>query len=202
MTILEALIRLRNDLKLWVANNLRVKADKKDPIIIGTFSMNRKEGTSVINGSSTLGKECTASALCAHAEGAQTTASGGMAHAEGQNTVAKGIDSHAEGFGTIANDFQHVQGTYNIEDKQTFSHIVGNGEGDTERSNAHTLTKTGEAWYAGDVYVGSTSGTNKDAGSKKLATEVFVNEKIVYSTTDLTAGTSELTTGKIYVVYE
>lgn len=28
MNIIEALVRLRNDLKLWVANNLRVKLDK------------------------------------------------------------------------------------------------------------------------------------------------------------------------------
>ena len=28
MTIIEALVKLRNDLKLWVANNLRVKLDK------------------------------------------------------------------------------------------------------------------------------------------------------------------------------
>ena len=33
----------------------------------------------------------------------------------------------------------------------------------------------GDAWFAGDVYVGSTSGTNKDEGSKKLATEEYVN---------------------------
>ena len=32
-----------------------------------------------------------------------------------------------------------------------------------------------QAWYAGDVYVGSTSGVNKDDGSKKLATEEYVN---------------------------
>ena len=37
----------------------------------------------------------------------------------------------------------------------------------------------GNAWYAGNVYVGSTSGTNKDEGSKKLATEEYVNTKIV-----------------------
>lgn len=30
MTIIEALVRLRNDLKLWVANNLRMKVDKED----------------------------------------------------------------------------------------------------------------------------------------------------------------------------
>ena len=36
----------------------------------------------------------------------------------------------------------------------------------------------GNAWYAGNVYVGSTSGTNKDDGSKKLATEEYVNSAI------------------------
>ena len=38
------------------------------------------------------------------------------------------------------------------------------------RSNAFTVDWQGNAWYSGDVYVGSTSGTNKDAGSKKLIT--------------------------------
>ena len=58
--------------------------------------------------------------------------------------------------------------------KGTYTHIVGNGTSDTERSNAHTLDWEGNAWYSGDVYVGSTSGTNRDEGSKKLATEEFV----------------------------
>lgn len=30
MTILEALVQLRDDLKLWVINNLRTKVDKQD----------------------------------------------------------------------------------------------------------------------------------------------------------------------------
>ena len=50
----------------------------------------------------------------------------------------------------------------------TYSHIIGNGTSDTERSNAYTLDWEGNAWFAGNVYVGSTSGTNKDDGSKKL----------------------------------
>ena len=54
-----------------------------------------------------------------------------------------------------------------------YVHIVGNGTSNTERSNAHTLDWDGNAWFAGDVYVGSTSGTNKDDGSVRLAT---VNE--------------------------
>ena len=55
---------------------------------------------------------------------------------------------------------------------------VGKGTGENNRSNAHTLDWQGNAWYSGDVYVGSTSGKNKDEGSKKLATEEYVDEKL------------------------
>lgn len=51
--------------------------------------------------------------------------------------------------------------------------VIGNGVNGSSgivRSNAYTLDWDGNAWFSGDVYVGSTSGTNKDDGSKKLAT--------------------------------
>lgn len=120
----------------------------------------------------------------AHAEGYMTTAVGAGSHAEGQWTVANSGSSHAEGYGTIASSgTQHVQGTCNIEDPDdVYAHIVGNGEDTDTRSNAHTLTWTGEAWYQGDVYVGSTSGINKDEGSKKLATEEYVNNNLAIKT--------------------
>lgn len=114
-----------------------------------------------------------------HAEGYWTTASGSCSHAEGSDTVASGSHAHAEGKSTTASGANsHVQGKYNIEDTtNTYAHIVGNGSV-TARSNAHTLDWEGNAWYSGDVYVGSTSGTDKDEGSKKLATEEFVSSKI------------------------
>ena len=58
--------------------------------------------------------------------------------------------------------------------RSIYAHIIGNGTS-SKRSNAHTLDWDGNAWYQGDVYVGSTSGTNKDEGSKKLATEEYVD---------------------------
>ena len=124
-----------------------------------------------------------ASGAGSHAEGSGTTAKGIYSHAEGNGTVAAGDESHAEGYGTAAtgsyshaegylttatSSYQHVEGVYNIADNQSkYLHIVGNGTRDT-KSNAHTLDRDGNAWYAGDVYVGSTSGTNKDSGSVKL----------------------------------
>lgn len=112
----------------------------------------------------------TANGETAHAEGSSTQANNHSAHAEGDHTIASGKNSHAEGGYTIASaKEQHAQGKYNIEDTVS-AHIVGNGESDSKRSNAHTLDWEGNAWFAGDVYVRSTSGTNKDDGSVRLAT--------------------------------
>lgn len=131
-----------------------------NPVGTGSFSMNRKSGTVIGDNS--------------HAEGFGTTASANISHAEGAGTIANGNQSH-------------VQGGYNISDtsptdtatgRRKYAHIVGNGTSDTARSNAHTLDWDGNAWYSGDVYVGSNSGIDKDEGSKKLATEEFVSSKI------------------------
>lgn len=116
----------------------------------------------------------------AHAEGDHTLAFNFASHAEGSYTVAQGVVSHAEGDHTITaltgERGQHVQGRYNIGPSPFILHVVGNGSAEDARSNAHTLDRDGNAWFAGDVYVGSTSGTNRDEGSKKLATEDYVKE--------------------------
>lgn len=134
------------------------------------------------------GASTTAAVPQSHAEGRNTYAGGAASHAEGFNArVEAGADySHAEGFGTSANHkSQHVQGEYNIQDDSTaaassrgnYAHIVGNGTAAT-KSNAHTLDWSGNAWFAGEVYVGSTSGTNKDDGSKVLAKFEDISQQI------------------------
>jgi hypothetical protein len=114
-----------------------------------------------------------------HAEGFMTLADGGESHAEGHQTQAIGNSSHSEGYMTKASSiYQHVQGQCNIEDVENkYAHIVGNGS-PQNRSNAHTLDWEGNAWFQGDVYVNSNSGTNKDEGSKKLATEEYINIRV------------------------
>lgn len=147
----------------------------------GTYSHAEGYDTLALElGAHSEGKGTVASGMNSHAEGYETTASGETSHAEGQNTVASGRASHAEGVRTFASgDYSHVQGKENIEDTENkYAHIVGNGDS-TTRSNAHTLDWDGNAWFAGDVYVGSTSGTNKDDGSKKLATEEYADNKVV-----------------------
>ena len=117
-----------------------------------------------------------------HAEGDRTTAGGGRSHAEGDGAMANGYGSHAEGVGataagygshaegrfTIANcAYQHVFGTYNIEDepvvfypeenaKGTYIEIVGNGSFNDssqtpDQSNARTLDWSGNEWLAGNL---------------------------------------------------
>lgn len=152
----------------------------------GSHAEGYKTTASSDYGSHAEGHSTTASSTGAHAEGRETTASGGYSHAEGYKTTASGSCSHAEGEGTTAvGRYQHVHGRYNIIDTGTqdimdpstgkdsrgeYAHIVGNGKSSTTLSNAHTLDWDGNAWFAGDVYVKSTSGKNKDDGSKKLAT--------------------------------
>lgn len=99
-----------------------------------------------ISGSTTLG-------IQSHAEGTQTLAYGYSSHAEGYQTLAYGFGAHAEGQDTLASsECQHVQGRFNIDDTEgAYAHIVGNGEDDDSRSNAHTLDWDGNAWFAGDV---------------------------------------------------
>lgn len=143
--------------------DLSGKMDKENPTGTGSFSFNRKADTTVGENSVALGLDTQATGYCAYAEGRESVASGHVSHAEGKGTKAL---SH----------YQHVQGKYNIEDtEEKYAHIVGNGDkpmpfAPIVYSNAHTLDWSGNAWFAGDVYVGSTSGTNKDDGSKKLAT--------------------------------
>jgi len=125
------------------------------------------------------GYHTTASSEGSYAEGYETQATGPRAHSEGDNTIASGSSSHVEGYNTIASGKnQHVQGKYNLEDSNDiYAHIVGNGWSGAN-SNAHTLDWNGNAWFSGDVYIKSTSGTNKDEGSKRLITEEEVNNKI------------------------
>lgn len=121
------------------------------------------------------GERTNAFGFCSHAEGSSTVAYGMQSHAEGLGTDAHGNDSHAEGWCTIASgDYQHTQGKFNIEDTENkYAHIVGNGTYET-RSNAHTLDWNGNAWFAGDVYVG---GTSQDDASKLGEKDWNVNDE-------------------------
>lgn len=95
-------------------------------------------------------------ATYAHAEGSYAKALATGAHAEGNHVEARAVFSHAEGYNTLASSiYQHVQGQYNVEDaNNVYAHIVGNGDADNNRSNAHTIDWDGNAWFAGEITCG------------------------------------------------
>lgn len=147
----------------------------------GNFSHSEGYDTNAFGSASHAeGWNTNASGNSSHAEGENTTASGYISHAEGRSTTASGSQSHAEGYGTKASSsYQHVQGKFNIDDSSDiYADIIGNGTSDSNKSNTATVDWSGNAWYAGDVYVGSKSGKNKDEGSKKLATEEYVGTTV------------------------
>lgn len=124
----------------------------------------------------TEGRGTRASGEYSHAENLNTIAEGNYSHAEGNGSHAKANGSHAEGVathadtycshtegqGTIASaQWQHVQGKFNKPDSG-MAHIIGWGESKENPKNIHTVDRSGNAWYAGDVTADKISlkGTN------------------------------------------
>lgn len=178
-----------------VQTQLDEKMDKNNPAGTGSFSMNRKAGTTVGEYSTAEGYDTEASGWvsyaegqdtissgsCSHTEGFGSAASGDYSHAEGYSTEAVGASSHAEGTDTVASGnnshaegyqteaigesshaggrrtiaaapYQTAIGKYNIMDGgDEYALIVGNGNSGSNRSNAHTLSWNGNAWFAGTV---------------------------------------------------
>ena len=125
-----------------------------------------------------------------HAEGFNSHALAQAAHAEGESTRADGSASHAEGINTIALGYgQHVQGKFNIENEYKYAHIVGNGSYDA-RSNAHTLDWDGNAWFAGDVYIGP--------NNEVLVTKAYVDEAIANNESVMTQSEFETIVNEVF----
>ena len=100
---------------------------KNNPTGTGSFSLNRKAGTTVGNYSFAEGSDTTASGDYSHAEGDSTTASEMASHAEGSGTTASGAFSHAEGGITTASGMtSHAEGSETTA-SGAFSHAEGDG---------------------------------------------------------------------------
>lgn len=105
------------------------------------------------------GENCIASGNTSHAEGESAEASGANAHAQNYRTLASGRNSHAGGTYTIAQGrSQTAIGKYNIAQGTTEStattdnaFIIGNGTGESLRSNAMAVTFAGNTTIAGTL---------------------------------------------------
>lgn len=70
----------------------------------------------------------------------------------GANNTAEEENGSGLGIGLKVKSMQHVTGRYNTDDvDHKYAEMVGNGESDTQRSNAYTLDWQGNAKYAGTV---------------------------------------------------
>ena len=148
---------------------LENKMDKSNPTGTGSFSLNRRENTTVGNYSFAEGYDTTASGYYSHAEGYRCVASGIYSHAEGENCTASasmgpshaegtyctasGTNSHALGYYvTAGSENQLAMGRYNVIDYSAkYTIIIGNGTSNSARSNVFTVDWYGNVWCAGDV---------------------------------------------------
>ncbi len=91
--------------------NISSKMDKENPTGTGSFSLNRKAGTTIGTNSFAEGFKTTASGSYSHSEGSYTTSSSSSSHAEGYSTTASSSASHAEGYSTKSSGFaSHSEG--------------------------------------------------------------------------------------------
>ena len=134
-----------------VNSSLANKMDKANPTGTGSFSLNRKAGSTVGYNSVAIGNNNEASGNYSCAEGYSTKALGHMSHAEGYKTTAK-------------SNTQHVFGRLNVPDFiNEFVEIVGNGDTTFNlEHNARTLDWSGNETLAGDLtYNGNKSITSE-----------------------------------------
>lgn len=124
---------------VWTQIKSLVKAT--NPVFTGTFSQNRKAGSTIGDYSHAEGYETEAWNKYSHAEGYQTRTNGNAAHAEGEGSIASSSNAHAEGYKTSAGmTSAHAEGVetkaygrgshaegYRTTASDDFSHAEGNG---------------------------------------------------------------------------
>lgn len=185
-------VKTAYDLANTANTTLDEKLDKIDPMGSGLFTLDGKLTVGMNSvadangGSSAVGQDNTI-AGSGLAIGTDNIITGNDCLVAGYSNYCASEESFAFGNGLCVNsDNQIVIGKSNVEDAtEQFISIVGNGINSITRSNAHTLDWDGNAWFAGDVYVGSTSGINKDDGSVKLVSTADLDSYSFITTADV-----------------
>lgn len=154
---------------------LDAKANITNPVFEGSFSMGRKEDSTVGKRSHSEGYNTTASDSNTHAEGSGTKAINANAHAEGRNTTASGLNTHAEGNNTTASgSYSHAEGSATKAERDC-AHSEGNGttasgmnshaEGSNTKASGHSGHSEGykttalDYQHAGGHYNNTTTAT-------------------------------------------
>lgn len=192
------------------------KMDKVNPTGTGSFSLNRKSGTTIGTNSFAEGQSTTASKYCSHAEGCYTEASEEYSHAEGYSTIASGQTSHAEGGSTVASgQTSHAEGHYTTA-SGAYSHAEGDyttASGDYSHAEGDYTLTGNDAEHAQGRYnkthrvsftfgnAGNTIhsiGIGNSESARKNAVEVMQNGDVyifgagAYDGTEITSDTKSL----------
>ena len=172
---------------------VKAELDKKaDKAIYGDNSINLGRNPDKTAGTSSIamGTDVEASGIHAHAEGSNTSAIGNYAFAGGIDTEVEGNVSFAygEGLKTIKY-YSAAFGIYNLADENTLFSI-GNGNSDTERSNALEITKTGGKLHDKDIATADNIPTSLPADGGNADT---ANKLASSSYTTLTIDTTDWT---------
>ena len=129
----------------WILDSQQDYLHSINPSGIGSFSLNRRNGTTVGILSFTAGRNGTASGNYSHAEGDGANATGMSSHAEGISSTASREGAHAEGVSTTSSGIStHAEGRYTTA-YGNWSHAEGD----------HT-TSIGEGSHAEGYYTETT----------------------------------------------
>lgn len=152
----------------------------KNAIFTGSFSHNRKAGTTIGTNSFAEGFNTTASGSTSHAEGNNTTAGGSNSHTEGDTTTASGMTSHAEGEMTTASGLaSHAEGSETTAARD-FSHAEGmmtTANGDASHAEGSNTKTSGHASHA-EGYNTTASGISSHAeGQETVASASYAHSE-------------------------
>ena len=162
---------------------VKTEFDKKaEKSIYGDNSINLGRNPDKTAGASSIamGTDVEASGIHAHAEGSNTSAIGNHAFAGGIDTEVEGNVSFAygEGLKTIKY-YSAAFGIYNLADENTLFSI-GNGNSDTERSNAFEITKTGGKLHNKDLITSDNVATQSTNGLMSAADKAILDKRTAY----------------------
>lgn len=182
-----------------VSSTVEDKMDRVNPVGSGSFSFNRKSGTTIGTFSVAMGYQTTASGTYSHAEGETTTASGYSSHAEGSGTVASMAYTHAEGFMTKAeHEGAHAEG-YGTTASGWMSHAEGGetiASGVGSHAEGNSTTASGGGSHAEGLETIAASENQHVQGRYNVLYRLSFNdtkEKILLSTGSSYAYSSEYT---------
>ena len=182
---------------------LDAKANITDPVFTGSFSQNRKAGSTIGTNSHAEGSDTESSGGSSHAEGSSTTASGESSHAEGFTTTASGTYSHAEGVLTTASGkCSHSEG-YSTTASKNYSHAEGastTASGDSSHTEGNCASATGDFSHAEGNWTIASGESSHAEGDNTIASNYSSHASGKLNASMTTGGTFDNTTGTAFVI--